>query len=99
MTVDQAAAAPAPVRGMVSDGVGVDADGNLVGVLLFCDDQGYMTELEVYAFGGTVDGRATEGRWGMPTVESFELAEWEPHEDGEGGTLINVPRRKTPGKN
>ena len=67
------------VTGMVVEGAGVDPDGNQVGVLLFVDDQGCMNELEVYAHGGTVDGRLTGDRWGMPTVESFRLAEWEPH--------------------
>jgi hypothetical protein len=73
LTVD--VAPRAPYIGLIAEGVGVDRDGNLVGVLLFVDGLGYMEELEVYARGGTVDGRATEGRWGMPTMESFELAE------------------------
>ena len=68
---------------MVVEGSGVDADGNFVGVLLFVDEAGYMTELEVYAFGGTSDGRVTGDRWGMPTVESFRLAEWYPYPGGD----------------
>jgi hypothetical protein len=67
-------AQPAPVHGMVAEGAGVDRDGNAVGVLLFVDDHGYMADVDVYARGGTVDGRATGDRWGMPVLESFELA-------------------------
>jgi hypothetical protein len=82
---------------MVAEGVGVDQEGNLVGVLLWVDDEGYMNDLEVYGSGGDVDGRPTD-TYGKPTVESFDLAEWEPNENGLGGTLKNVPGRKTPGK-
>ncbi len=77
LAVDRSAR-PAPVRGMVAEGVGLDVQGNVVGVLLFVDDDGYMSELEVYAFGGDIHGRPTDA-YGMPTVETFELAEWEPH--------------------
>jgi hypothetical protein len=81
----------APVKGVAADGVGVDQDGNIVGVGLLVDDDGYMYDLDVWPFGGTVDGRDTEGAWGRPTAETFQLAEWEPHTDGMGGTLKNVP--------
>jgi hypothetical protein len=74
---------------MVADGVGVDAVGNIVGVLLFVDDEGYMSGLEVFAYGGTVDGRDTENTWGWPTLESFQIAQWEPA--GDGFTLKNAP--------
>jgi hypothetical protein len=86
-------APPAPAKGLVADGVGVDADGNLVGVHLLLDDEGYMADLDVYAFGGMVDGRVTKGAWGKPTPESFELAELEPDPSGHGYALKNLPGR------
>jgi hypothetical protein len=84
---------------VVTDGVGLDLDGNLVGVLLLVDDDGYMNDLEVYPFGATVDGQPTVGRWGKPTVESFELAEWEPRPDGISRTLKNTLGQAQPSKN
>ncbi len=97
LAVDRAAA-PSTARGKVAEGVGVDQDGNIVGVNLFVDEHGYMNDLDVWAFGGTIDGRATEGAWSRPTVDSFELAEWEPPADGMWGTLKNVPGHRTPDK-
>lgn len=67
---------------MVVDGVGLDVDGNEVGVLLFVSDDGYLTELEIYSAAG--------GAVGMPTVKSFELAEWE-HLGNDAAVLKNPP--------
>lgn len=91
LSVD-ASAPPAPVRGMVTEGNGLDANGNYVGVTLFVDDDGYMNDFDVWAWGDDIHGRETIS-WGWPTVESFELPEWEPHPDGLGATLKNPPGR------
>jgi hypothetical protein len=70
LSVNRSIAASAPNHGMVADGVGVDADGHVVGVLLFVGDDGYLSELEIYGAGG-------DDTYGRPTVESFEVAVWE----------------------
>jgi len=62
-------ATPAPVHGMVADGDGVDSDGNLVGVLLWVDDEGYMNDLEVFGYGPDIHGRPSTTMHGWPTVE------------------------------
>ena len=86
LTVDRSAA-PAPATGMVVDGVGLDADGNALGVLLFVGDDGYLAELEIYSAAGETVG--------MPTVQSFALAEWESQ--GHGGAMLKNPPRGTTG--
>jgi hypothetical protein len=86
---------PAPVHGMVAEGIGVDANGNYVGVLLFVDDQGYMNDLDVYAFGGDIHGQPTYTH-GKPTIDSFELPEWERDSDGMNGTPMNLPKTGRP---
>src|SRR5687767_4288407 len=92
LAVDRTAP-PAPVSGMVAEGVGVDADGNLVGVMLLVDDGGYMYDLDVWAFGGDVHGQRTES-YGRPTIESFELSDYE--DAGEGFRVLkNMPRGPT----
>ena len=89
--------ATATVADRVPDGVGLDADGNRVGVTLLMDREGYLKEIDVSPIGENIQGRPTE-TYGRPTVESFELADWEPHDDGLGGTLKNVPgRHREPG--
>jgi hypothetical protein len=85
LAVDRPVAA-APTSGMVADGVGLDAGGKPVGALLFVDDDGYMSELEIFGW--------ADDTFGMPTVASFKLAEWE---DQGGGThrLKNSPSEKS----
>ena len=94
LAVDRAVPS-ATVRGMVAEGVGLDRNGNRVGVLLWVDDDGYMNGLEVFGFGDDIRGRPTE-TFGWPTVESFELAEWEPWPNGMGRNLKNMPGHATP---
>lgn len=97
LAVDRAAA-PSTARGKVADGFGVDQDGHFVGVGLMVDGDGYMYDLDIWALGDDIHGQPTLTAHGRPTVESFELAEWEPHADGLGGTLKNVPWRAKPDK-
>lgn len=80
LAVDRSTA-PAPISGMVVDGVGIDASGKMVGALLFVTD-GYLAELEIYGL--------DDDAYGMPTPASFELAEWEDMGKG-GGVLKNMP--------
>ena len=80
LAVDRSAA-PAPISGMVVDGVGIDASGKMVSALLFVTD-GYLAQLEIYGL--------ADNAYGMPTPASFELAEWE-HLRGGGGVLKNMP--------
>jgi len=49
--------------------------------------------------GGWIAAGGTFVAHGRPKVDSFELAEWEPHADGLGGTLKNVPWRAKSDKN
>ena len=62
---------------VVSDAHGSDPGGNDVGVLLFVDDDGYLSEIEVYNARGDGDYA------GLPHVEALMLSEWtEPDEHG-----------------
>jgi hypothetical protein len=74
--------APAPVTGrMPTDAHGTDPAGNEVGILLFVDN-GYLSEVEVYSFGG--DDFA-----GLPHPEMLKLSEWSEDDGSATRHLLN----------
>jgi len=60
---------------MPTDAHGIDPAGNEIGALLFVDD-GYLSEVEIYSFGG--DSFA-----GLPSPDALKLSEWSA-DDGSG---------------
>lgn len=63
-------------------GHGRDADGNLVGVLLFVDD-GVMSELEFCNYVDSVPG--------FPLPESLHVDEWSERDSSGSRRLLNEP--------
>lgn len=75
---------PASVEERVpTDAFGRDSEGNEVGVLLHVID-GYMDDLEFYS-------TSDPDRFGRPTQESLQLANWNDQEGSEARVLLNPP--------
>ena len=84
LAVDREKVPPATVGERVpTDGFGRDSQGNEVGVLLHVID-GYMNDLEFYP---TSDA----DRFGRPTLESLQLANWSEQDGSAARVLLNPP--------
>jgi hypothetical protein len=60
---------------VASDAHGTDPQGNSVGVLLFVDESGFLSEVEIYSVKGDDFG-------GLPKPSALKLSEWSEPEDG-----------------